>query len=352
VRELVLVLPDRPTREADPQTAARGGSVATAETGLTQRRFAAPRALRGGWRAMLARGVGRPDLALVDVASVVDAALQLRRAADAVAVVTDVWMATPLHLLAGLKTLHLPANGLLRLAPEEAAEMASEFAKVFGGDGLELQPAGAAGFVLRGFAAPGVLTVEPTRLAQSLETNLPSGAGSAELRALASELEMWLHELPLNRRREARGEPRISSLWLWGGGESPRDPLRAGAAADAEPMADEAATRWSLLVADDVWVEALAQLAGVPFAPLGDSLPPLLASDDASVCVVATRGAVDHVGLETAFIAPAMAALEAGRMERWVLAANDRWIAATRGDRWRVWRPRRSWLAAVADGSP
>jgi hypothetical protein len=362
VRELVVIIPDLFLRDVGSDGPA---AVAMAPvTALTALRYAAPRLMRGGWRAMLARGVGRADLALVDVASVIDASLRIdapvESAPDVVAdtvtdTVPDVWLAAPLHLLAGLKTLHFPANGLLRLPPDEAAELSARFAEVFGADGLTLTPAGSAGFVLRGFAAPGTLTVDPARLiGDGLEASLPAGAGSAALRALSSEIEMWLHDLPLNRRRELRGEPRISSLWLWGGGQPPRDPLTAiASAADTD-----GAVRWARLLADDAWVQALARLAGVESQPLGVSadvafdarLDELFDRNEGSACVIAPLAGLDLERYDRTCIAPVAAALAAGRLERCVVAANDRWIAVSRGDRLRFWRPRRTWLAAVTEG--
>jgi len=336
VRELVLVLPDLFLRGA--------ASASMADASLTALRFAAPRLMRGGWRGTLARGVGREDLSLVDEASVIDAALRVAAVTDDT--VVEAWIATPVHLMAGLKTVHFPANGVLRLSASEANAFAEAFASTFGGDGLELHPAGAAGFVLRGLAASGASTVEPARLlGDLLETHLPSGAGSAELRALTSEIEMWLHDLPLNRQRALRGEPPISSVWLWGGGQPPRDPLRTS----------RGASLWSRMVTEDTWAKALADLAGVPVSPLPDSLEDLLndtGGDGAgdSVLVVAPLTGMDAPTFDRAYVAPAARALHDGRLERFTIAANDRWASVESRDRYRFWRPHRTAFTAVADG--
>jgi hypothetical protein len=334
VRELVLILPDLflHAEAAKP----------TANTSLTALRFAAPRVMRGGWRGMLARGVGREDLVLVDEASVIDAALRgVPSAASAeVASSDEPWIATPLHLMAGLKTVHFPANGSLRLAPSEADELAEEFAKIFGVDGLELVPAGSVGFILRGLVTGGAETTDPARLVGgSLEESLPRGAGSAELRALASELEMWLHALALNRRRASRGEPPVSSLWLWGGGQPPRDSL--------ESSDHDEAARWQRLVGEDAWVQALGRLSGVTTEPL--RLPWTMAGADESCCVIAPLA--DH-GLESIvreLVQPLVGELHAGRLSTLVIAANDRWTAVRAVDRYKFWRPQQTVLAALLD---
>jgi hypothetical protein len=51
---------------------------------------------------------------------------------------------------------------------------------------------------------------------------LPYGASTATWRKLFNETQMLLHEQPLNRAREARGEPIINSTWFWGGGIMPK----------------------------------------------------------------------------------------------------------------------------------
>lgn len=51
---------------------------------------------------------------------------------------------------------------------------------------------------------------------------LPGGAERASHRRLLSEIEMALHEHPVNAEREADGRPAINSLWIWGGGYAPQ----------------------------------------------------------------------------------------------------------------------------------
>ena len=336
MRELVLILPD-----LFLHAEATGRK---AETPLTALRFAAPRVMRGGWRGMLARGVGREDLVLVDEASVIDAALRgvtCAASAEVAATTSDEpWIATPLHLLAGLSTVHFPANGLLRLAPSEADELAEEFGKIFGVDGLELVPAGSVGFILRGLVTGGAETTDPARLVGgSLEESLPRGAGSAELRALASELEMWLHALPLNRRRAARGEPPLSALWLWGGGQPPRDSLASRAYNEA--------VRWQRLVGDDVWVQALGLLSGVTTESL--QLPWRVADADESCCVIAPLADHDLESIDRQLVQPLVGELHAGRLGTLAIVANDRWTAVRAADRYKFWRPRQTALAALLD---
>ena len=50
---------------------------------------------------------------------------------------------------------------------------------------------------------------------------LPSGDDTALHRNVLSEIEMAMHDHPVNLEREAAGKPPINSLWLWGGGMAP-----------------------------------------------------------------------------------------------------------------------------------
>ena len=50
---------------------------------------------------------------------------------------------------------------------------------------------------------------------------MPSAASAATYRNLISEIEMALHDHPVNLDREMRGLQPVNSLWLWGGGFAP-----------------------------------------------------------------------------------------------------------------------------------
>ena len=132
----------------------------------------------------------------------------------------------------------------------------------------------------------------------------PSAARSA---ALANEIQMALHEHPVNEARERHGAPPVNAIWLWGGGRfarpaarpfrrvRTRDPLAAGlalgsGAAVFPPAAD--AEQWlrasgdegvELLVLDALrdpasygemadWRQRLAALERDWFAPLARAL--------------------------------------------------------------------------------
>ncbi len=50
---------------------------------------------------------------------------------------------------------------------------------------------------------------------------MPGGEDAATFRGLLSEIEMALHDHPVNQRRLDAGRRPVNSLWLWGGGTAP-----------------------------------------------------------------------------------------------------------------------------------
>src|ERR1700739_4844142 len=103
-----------------PDEAAVAPTAGAAIPGMERAgRFGTRAALGAGWRAAIARLIGRTDLAAAP-ARVAAAAL----AAPARLPVDDatLWIATPVHLSAGLARVYLDHGGLLRLrAPGAAA---------------------------------------------------------------------------------------------------------------------------------------------------------------------------------------------------------------------------------------
>ena len=209
VREFLLVVhrPDARLRPPAPEI-----SVAVARLRSAPRdrwRGAGGRARRSP-RAAGSRGL---PLAAAIAASTPARLAQISRFAAAGA-----WLATPLHLVAGLDTLHLPRDGILSLSPEDRSRTRRQLhdgarrrwpraACVSSGDAL----------LLSGLVLPEVWTFEPSRcLGADLVRVLPAGPGAGALRRLMAEIEMWLHEHPVNRRRELARRRVVRSLWLWG----------------------------------------------------------------------------------------------------------------------------------------
>ncbi len=322
-----------------PESLAARGDVA----GCAAARFSAVRRLSGGWRGWLGRSLGLGGLAATDAASVVAASVsQDSRGA---------WLATPLQLAAGMQTVHVPVDGILDPGSDEAHEWSRDFARVFGSDGLRLLPLPGTGFLLLGLDAPGVLTVDPGSLVgRSLEAALPEGSHAARLRALMTEMEMWLHEHRINALRQRRGEAAIASFWLWGGG---------GPAYEAAVEGDRPVLPWGRLYADDPWVAAVARLSGTPLLPPPDSFDAHAHGCDGRTALVVSPGRLgagaEQAGdgglldaIDRRYVRPAVEALRAGTLDGITLVAGDRAAGLSGTDRLRFWRPSRDWPRALS----
>jgi hypothetical protein len=224
--------------------------------------------------------------------------------------------ATPVHYEAAMTHVRLPPGGVLALTPAVATELALEFNRVFAEGGQTLF-AGRDGSLYCGLAQTiDVPTADPERVAgRDIGEWLPTGPRGARLRGLMSEIEMWLFEHALNRRRADAREPSISGLWLWGGGA----PLSA-----LPRVQGWVAGRDALFSA---WADEAAD-----------------ASAGAGVAVLdAVPGTAAWGPAERRWIAPALDGLRAGRHTRVILSAGERHYSLSARSRWRWWRRPRPW---------
>jgi hypothetical protein len=242
-------------------------------------------------------------------------------------------LATPVHLIAGMSNVHLPIDGILEIDCAEADTLAADFNRSFGGGGTRLER-GLGSALLCGFDAP--IAAETTPPAEALGGDVwahqPRGGGSAELRRLATEIEMWLFDHAVNAARRARGAPVISALWLWGGGAG-NTPLPR-------------VTGWT--AGDDALFSAFNPQSHYPAA----------AADRSGVVVLpAWPGTSAWAENEQRWLNPALADLGAGRLSRIeISAAASSFSVSARGLR-RFWRRSEPWwksfgVAAAAEGAP
>jgi hypothetical protein len=143
-------------------------------------------------------------------------------AADGGAAGEDYWLrADPVHLRVMRDRIVLAGSDVLTLSREEADALAAAITGHFGAD-MDPQPLHPQRWYLRCPEAPR-LTTTPLSLAAGCDIDplLPHGADAMRFRTQLNELQMLLHDHPVNQAREARGELPVNSLWLWGGGRQP-----------------------------------------------------------------------------------------------------------------------------------
>ncbi len=348
MRELVIVIPDlylQAQAERAPGSApASAQARMPALPGLDHlARFARGARLERDWRDFAAQWLGLGPLARHAPASVAAAALAAPLEAQ------SVWLATPMHLIAGLSGVHLERRSILRPPPAELEELAQDFARVFLGSGHALRPLESGELLLGSPALAPARTTEPARaLLAGVADSLPRGAGAAALLRLGAELEMWLHAHALNERRARRGAPPVTTLWVWGGGE----PALAGCAGAGEAG--------DVVFGSDPYVRGLLALASRRAQPMPADSRAVIGYPHAerALCVLEVTGMLHAhprwslgealAELDTRLIRPALEALARGELARLALVANDRRLELRPLSRWRLWRRRRSGLEALA----
>lgn len=132
------------------------------------------------------------------------------------------WLrADPVHLRVMRDRIVLADSSVLELSREEADAIAETIGQHFGTK-LSPLPLHPQRWYLRLPQAPHLSTTPPSVAAGcDIDPLQPQGRDAMRFRAQLNELQMLLHEHPVNQAREARGELPVNSLWLWGGGGLP-----------------------------------------------------------------------------------------------------------------------------------
>ncbi len=163
----------------------------------------------------------------------------------------DYWMrADPVHLrLEGSELLLVDGNACA-IKGEEAEILARDINSHFAGS-FTLVAQHPERWYMRLPSGPDMET-EPLASVSGrpITAHLPRGPDATRWQGIANELQMLLHEHPVNAAREARGELAINSLWLWGAGRAERlqsrpyrlvlanDPLASGLAQASDAIAE------------------------------------------------------------------------------------------------------------------
>ena len=252
---------------------------------------------------------------------------------------TAYWMrADPVHLRADRdRVLLYPSQGFA-LTAEEAEPLAAALDAHYAGEFFfaALRPDV---WCLRGGREIPASERPPIEIAgRSVDGELPD----KRWHALLNEIQMAMYQHPVNTAREARGDPVVNGVWLWGAGRLPA----AAALSNTGP--------WHSLSADDPLALGLARLAGVRHRPPGAGAAPWLGRtpEDGRHLVIleSLRGAqvlgdaktVEGRlrGLEDRWFAPLLAALRAGRIGMLTVHVPDAGASfeTERNDLRRFWR--------------
>lgn len=135
----------------------------------------------------------------------------------------QLWVrADPVHLRADLHQIVLYDARQFPLSCSEAQALAASLNQTFADDGLQLQVVDPQRWY---WCLPADTRLHTSPLAQvhrrDIRPHLPDGA--ALWRPWLTEVQMALHQHPLNQQRAEQGLPEVNSLWLWGEGQLPSD---------------------------------------------------------------------------------------------------------------------------------
>jgi len=259
--------------------------------------------------------------------------------------------ADPVHLRADISDLVLFDAAQIDLSPPEAEALASTVNDALGPHGPHIDAAHPHRWYVALDAPARIATTPLSRaVGAGISEALPRGPDAARWHRWMNEVQMALHECPVNVERERRGAVPVNSVWVWGAGNL--------------PPAGDAPAPFVGVWTDDVLLRGLARHAGVKCGAnpagaqdwLGRGPRPgthLIVFDD-------LYPAVRHADLDAwregvarfsrAWAQPLLDALNRGRIAR-VVIQDERGnrFTATRGGRFRWWR--RAGLAARIAGA-
>lgn len=232
------------------------------------------------------------------------------------------WLrATPVTLVAGRDDVRIAAP-VTDLAEHDAQALMARLNRHFAADGLQfVAPAGSPWFV-RLDREPALIT-RPlgAAIGKRLRSLLPAGDDAPLWRRWEHEIQMLLHDHPVNEARERSGMPLVNGVWFDHGGRRP--PIRAN------PLI---ATYGS-----DERAAALARQAGHKVQPLATLVMTKagFAPDHRNTIVLFTDGG-DAAALDADIAKPAWNALMRGAIATLAVAADGSGSAAAV---WSVSRP-------------
>jgi hypothetical protein len=227
------------------------------------------------------------------------------------------WLrADPCSFRVNRSELILLDAAMFEVSRAEAEALAETLNRHFADANLVFYPMQPERWYLRGAATPLEHAFPPLAVARGKAIEVHPGTGAARAHALMNEMQMALHEHPVNEAREARGELPINALWLWGTGrfaplaERPfrrvhaRDPLAAGLArasgAAAVPLPKSAELGTSVISEPGIELVILDRLrASAAYGDAQTWRAELTALEQEWIAPIVTQLRAGHLGMVT-----------------------------------------------------
>lgn len=173
---------------------------------------------------------------------------------------SNVWFyADPVHFVLQRDTFSLHDEAPLYLSTEDAESLLNILNQHFSEDGLHFLQGQSGRWLLKISKNADIFWPVETHplqsvIGQDVQAAMPKGAASLQWRKILNEIQMLLHEHPINQAREKTGKYAVSSIWISCGG--------------VLPPASVCHVREDIFLADDPFYAAVACLAQKKHLPL------------------------------------------------------------------------------------
>lgn len=230
----------------------------------------------------------------------------------------------PMHFIAGLDRITtVVLRGAGRMTAAERSALEPVFAEHLQPAGLELHAVDDE-WLLRSESPLKLQTVTPEfAAANPLSDILPRGADAGPIRRLMTEMQMLLHEHPVNARREARGAQTINAVWVHGEG------ILSGVSSVSLPAG----------YGEDVFLRGIYRLHEQVAGAKPEDAKSLLAQLRGPTVAVIDPPDLD--ALETQWLAPLARALLGGAVSKLTLMFDAWQVTVERADMFKLWRRER-----------
>jgi hypothetical protein len=268
------------------------------------------------WQVALLDALGVHDYAEYPSAAVT-------RTGDAAERARDFWLhLQPMHFMAGLDRLTaVMLHGASSVARAELAELEPIIGAHLRTAGMQLVTTSRGDWLVHVERALDLQTTPPEIAAASaLEQAMPKGRDAPALRRLMTELQMLLHEHPVNVERARRGLPEINAVWFHGAGE----------------IGDLQRYALPQAFGDDPYLRGIYRLNDIDVTAAPPDTRALLARLDSRAVIVVSADDVDV--LEAAWIAPLSRALTAGVIARLEIVIDLCGVTVARPALLKFWR--------------
>lgn len=178
----------------------------------------------------------------------------------------DYWLRVdPVHLRIENNHLLLGDSHILNISLKEAISFTDSINELISDNGLVLLPLHSDRWYLRCNDTPDLRTFLLSEVVgENINDLLPLGDDRSIWNSRVNEIQMLLHDHPLNQARESQGELVVNSVWLWGGGVMP------------EKIYAPYTKIWS----NHVFAQALAEAGDIAFCNLPEDGSELLRQAD------------------------------------------------------------------------